>query len=43
MTTYLPEKCEHQTRNNDVIHYHYVGMLTDGTEFGKRYVLLNLG
>ena len=39
LSTYLPESCEHKAQANDVIHYHYVGRLDNGTEFGKRFVL----
>ena len=36
LSTYLPESCDHRARNGDVVHYHYVGRLDNGTEFGKR-------
>ena len=36
LRTYLPESCEFRAQNGDVIHYHYVGRLDNGTEFGKR-------
>lgn len=37
---YIPEACEHQAKEGDVIHYHYVGRLSkDGSIFGKRFVL----
>lgn len=39
LRTYLPESCEHRAQSNDVIHYHYVGRLDNGTEFGKRLVV----
>lgn len=38
LSTYIPESCDYRAQNGDVIHYHYVGMLDDGTEFGKRSV-----
>ena len=38
LSTYLPDSCEHRTRSGDVVHYHYVGRLDDGKEFGKRSV-----
>lgn len=38
LATYLPERCEHRARTDDVIHYHYVGRLAStGEVFGKRY------
>ena len=36
----MPEQCEFKAQNGDVIHYHYVGRLDNGTEFGKRLVYL---
>ena len=40
LTTYMPPLCEFRAKKNDIIHYHYVGRLaSDGTEFGKRYIL----
>lgn len=37
LTTHFPEHCEHRARQNDVIHYHYIGRLAStGVEFGKR-------
>ena len=36
LRTYVPELCESRAQNGDVIHYHYVGRLDNGTEFGKR-------
>lgn len=37
LSTYRPESCEYQAKVNDVIHYHYVGRLSNGSVFGKRY------
>lgn len=38
LSIYRPELCEHQTKKDDVIHYHYVGRLAnDGSVFGRRY------
>lgn len=37
LSTYLPESCDHRARNGDVVHYHYVGRLDNGTEFGKSF------
>lgn len=36
LSTYLPDSCEHRAEKDDVIHYHYVGRLDNGKEFGKR-------
>ena len=38
LRTYVPGQCEFRAQNGDVIHYHYVGRLDNGTEFGKRSV-----
>lgn len=38
LSTYLPDSCEYKAQNGDVIHYHYVGRLDNGKEFGKRLV-----
>lgn len=37
LRTYVPQQCEFRAQNGDVIHYHYVGRLDDGTEFGKSF------
>ncbi|CAI8027768.1 hypothetical protein GBAR_LOCUS15816, partial [Geodia barretti] len=36
LRTYVPGQCEVRAQNGDVVHYHYVGRLDNGTEFGKR-------
>lgn len=36
LSIYKPESCEHRTKKSDVIHYHYVGRLADGSVFGRR-------
>ena len=38
LSTYLPDSCDYRAQNGDVVHYHYVGRLDNGKEFGKRLV-----
>ena len=38
LKTYLPDECDHMTKKNDVVHYHYVGRLGEnGNVFGRRW------